>query len=139
MKDVLRRVRYATGLPSIIQQRGYYTYLTVSALTYRNGVLAKNWVYDSITAIPNGGGDHSAWPRMWTGTLAQEIIPGARTINSDGTFKCDSGMGHGDAMDIAPLIPGKPIATFSIHESLGGSDCSRFRHLHVLLQAYQPW
>ena len=112
----------ATGLPSIIQQRGYYTVLTVSALTYRNGVLAKNWVYDSMTSIPNGGGDHSCMAADTDGDLGQEIIPGARTINSDGTFKCDSGMGHGDAMDIAPLIPGKPMVTFSIHESLGGSD-----------------
>ncbi len=113
----------ATGLPSIIQQRGYYTVLTVSALTFRNGVLAKNWVYDSVTSIPNGGGDHSCMAADVDGDGAQEIIPGARTINSDGTFKCDSGMGHGDAMDIAELIPGKGIATFSIHESLGGSDC----------------
>jgi hypothetical protein len=112
----------ATGLPSIIQQRGYYTQLTVSALTFRKGVLAKNWVYDSVTSIPNGGGDHSCMAADVDGDGAQEIIPGARTINSDGTFKCDSGMGHGDAMDIAPLIPGKPIVTFSIHESLGGSD-----------------
>ena len=113
----------ATGLPSIIQQRGYYTVLTVSALTFRNGVFAKNWVYDSVTSIPNGGGDHSCMAADVDGDGAQEIIPGARTINSDGTFKCDSGMGHGDAMDIAELIPGKGIATFSIHESLGGSDC----------------
>ena len=113
----------ATGLPSIIQQRGYYTVLTVSALTFRAGVLAKNWVYDSVTSIPNGGGDHSCMAADVDGDLGQEIIPGARTINSDGTFKCDSGMGHGDAMDIAQLIPGKGIATFSIHESLGGSDC----------------
>ncbi len=112
----------ANGLPSIIQQRGYYTYLTVSALTFRNGALAKNWVYDSVTTIPNGGGDHSCMAADVDGDGAQEIIPGARTINSDGTFKCDSGMGHGDAMDIAPLIPGKPMVTFSIHESLGGSD-----------------
>ena len=112
----------ATGLPSIIQQRGYYTQLTVSALTFRKGVLAKNWVYDSVTSIPNGGGDHSCMAADVDGDGAQEIIPGARTINSDGTFKCDSAMGHGDAMDIAPLIPGKPIVTFSIHESLGGSD-----------------
>jgi hypothetical protein len=112
----------ATGLPSIIQQRGYYTVLTVSALTFRDGVLAKNWVYDSVTSIPNGGGDHSCMAADVDGDGAQEIIPGARTINSDGTFKCDSGMGHGDAMDIAALIPGKPIVTFSIHESLGGSD-----------------
>jgi rhamnogalacturonan endolyase len=113
----------ATGLPSIIQQRGYYTVLTVSALTYRNGVLAKNWVYDSVTSITNGGGDHSCMAGDVDGDGAQEIIPGARIVNSDGTFRCDSGMGHGDAMDIAQLIPGKGLAVFSIHESLGGSDC----------------
>jgi rhamnogalacturonan endolyase len=112
----------ANGLPSIIQQRGYYTVLTVSALTYRGGVLAKNWVYDSVTAIPNGGGDHSCMAADVDGDGAQEIIPGARIVNSDGTFRCDSGMGHGDAMDIAELIPGKGITVFSIHEQLGGSD-----------------
>jgi len=112
----------ATGLPSIIQQRGYYTQLTVSALTFRNGVLAKNWVYDSVTSIPNGGGDHSCMAADVDGDGAQEIIPGARTINGDGTFRCDSGMGHGDAMDISELVPGKGITTFSIHEQLGGFD-----------------
>jgi hypothetical protein len=112
----------ATGLPSIIQQRGYYTQLTMSALTFRDGVLAKNWVYDSITAIPNGGGDHSCMAADVDGDLGQEIIPGARTINSDGTFKCDSGMGHGDAMDVGELVPGKGITVFSIHEALGGMD-----------------
>jgi hypothetical protein len=112
----------ATGLPSIIQQRGYYTVLTVSALTFRNGVLAKNWVYDSVTSIPNGGGCHSCMAADVDGDGAQEIIPGARTIASDGTFMCDSGMGHGDALDVAQLVPGKPIATFSIHEALGGMD-----------------
>ena len=112
----------ATGKPSIIQQRGYYTRLTVSALTYRNGVLAKNWVYDSVTQIPNGGGDHSCMAADVDGDGAQEIIPGARMINSDGSFRCDSGMGHGDAMDIFPLVPGKGIGVFSIHEQLGGMD-----------------
>jgi hypothetical protein len=112
----------ANGLPSIIQQRGYYTVLTVSALTYRNGVLAKNWVYDSVTSIPNGGGCHSCMAADVDGDGAQEIIPGARIINGDGSFRCDSGMGHGDAFDVTELIPGKGISVFSIHESLGGSD-----------------
>ncbi len=35
---------------------------------------------------------------------------------------CNSGMGHGDAMDVSELIPGKGITVFSIHESLGGMD-----------------
>jgi hypothetical protein len=113
----------ANGLPSAISGRGYYTYLTVSAMTFRNGVLAKNWVYDSITQIPNGGGDHSCMAADVDGDGAQEIIPGSRTINSDGTFKCDAGMGHGDAMHVSELVVGKGISVFSVHESLGGMDC----------------
>jgi len=44
----------ATGRPSIIQQRGYYSRLTISAYTWRDAVLAKNWTYDSVTAVPLG-------------------------------------------------------------------------------------
>jgi hypothetical protein len=113
----------ATGKPSIITGRGYYTRLTVSALTYRNGVLAKNWVYDSVTPIANGGGDHSCMAADVDGDGAQEIIPGATTITSDGKFMCSSKMGHGDAMHVGELVAGKGIAVFSVHESLGGQDC----------------
>jgi len=109
----------ATGKPSIIQQRGYYTRLTVSALTYRNGVLAKNWVFDSQNAgstAARGQGDHSCMAADVDGDGAQEIIPGASTINSNGTFRCTSGRGHGDAMHVGELVVGKGIATFSVHE-----------------------
>ena len=117
----------ANGLPSIISGRGYYARTTVSAMTYRNGVMAKNWVFDypscyGGTTKPIGCGDHSCMAADVDGDGAQEIIPGAITISSDGKFMCDSLMGHGDALDIAPLIPGKPMVTFSIHESLGGFD-----------------
>ena len=117
----------ANGRPSIIQQRGYYTRTTVSALTYRNGVLATNWVFDypgcyGGGTLPIGCGDHSCMAADVDGDGAQEIVPGAITISSDGKFMCDSGMGHGDAMDVGSLVPGKGIAVFSIHESLGGMD-----------------
>jgi hypothetical protein len=113
----------ANGLPSIIQSRGYYTRMTISALTYRNGVLAKNWTYDSVTAIPNGGGDHSQMAADTDGDGGQEVITGATTIDSAGTFKCSSNMGHGDAMHVGELVAGKGISVFSVHESLGGQDC----------------
>jgi hypothetical protein len=113
----------ANGLPSAISGRGYYTVLTVSAMTFRNGVLAKNWVYDSVTSIPNGGGDHSCMAADVDGDGGQEIIPGTRTIASDGTFMCDAAMGHGDAMHVSELVVGKGISVFSVHESLGGMDC----------------
>jgi hypothetical protein len=115
--------KVATGLPSIIQGRGYYTRLTVSALTYRNGVLAKNWVYDSVSVLNNSGaGAHSEMAADVDGDGAQEIIPGQTTINSDGTLRCQSGYGHGDAIDVTELVPGKGFTVFSIHESQGGSD-----------------
>jgi hypothetical protein len=113
----------ATGKPSIIQGRGYYTRLTVSSLTYRNGVLAKNWVYDSVTNCPNGGGDHSEMAADTDNDGGQEIITGTRTIDSGGTLKCDAQMGHGDAMHISELVVGKGISVFSVHETLGGGDC----------------
>jgi hypothetical protein len=116
----------ATGLPSIIQQRGYYTRLTVSALTFRSGVLALNWLFDSNgtgNSKAAGQGDHSCMAADVDGDGAQEIIPGASTIASDGTFKCTDGIGHGDAMHVGELVVGKGISVFSVHESAGGMDC----------------
>jgi hypothetical protein len=123
VKDGTGAAAVANGLPSIIQGRGYYTRLTVSALTYRNGVLAKNWVYDSVTTLnPEGAGDHSEMAADTDGDGGQEIITGQSTIDSAGTLKCQSGMGHGDAMDVTELVPGKGISVFSIHEGEGGMD-----------------
>ena len=116
----------ATGLPSIIQQRGYYTRLTVSALTYRNGVLAKNWVFDSNdpgNSSAAGQGDHSCMAADTDGDLGQEIITGPLTIASDGKFQCTDGIGHGDAMHVSELVVGKGISVFSVHEGAGGGDC----------------
>jgi len=116
----------ANGQPSIIQQRGYYTRLTVSAVTWRGGTLALNWLFDSNGAGNSkaaGGGDHSCMAADVDGDGGQEIITGATTIDSAGTFKCSSGMGHGDAMHIGELVKGKGIAVFTVHETYGGMDC----------------
>jgi rhamnogalacturonan endolyase len=118
----------ATGRPSIITQRGYYTRTTVSSLTFRNGVLAQNWVFDhpsctSSTGTVIGCGDHSAMAADTDGDGGQEIILGATTVDSSGAFKCNAGTGHGDAMHVSELVVGKGISVFSVHESLGGQDC----------------
>jgi hypothetical protein len=57
------------------------------------------------------------------GDGAQEIIPGSSTINSDGTFRCATGLGHGDALHVGALIKGKGLQTFLPHENDGGQDC----------------
>jgi len=113
----------ATGRPSIIQGRGYYTRLTVSAYNYRSAALTKNWVYDSVTSLSaEGGGAHSEMAADTDGDGAQEVITGAATIGSDGTLKCNTGMGHGDALHVSELVVGKPISVFTVHEGLGGYD-----------------
>ena len=116
----------AGSLPNIIQQRGYYTRLTVSALTYRAGVLAQNWIFDSNNAgstAAKGQGCHSCMAGDVDGDGSQEIIPGSSTINSDGTFRCATGVGHGDALHVGVLIKGKGLQVYLPHENDGGQDC----------------
>jgi len=126
MAFVKDKAGVATGKPAIIQGRGYYTRLTVSSLTFQNGVLAQNWVFDGDAAgnsKANGGGDHSEMAADTDNDGGQEIITGATTIDSAGTFKCSSGQGHGDAMHISELVVGKGISVFTVHETVGGGDC----------------
>ena len=116
----------ATGRPSIIAQRGYYERLTVSALNYRDGVLKNNWTFDSMNT-PGGSagakqGNHSCMTADVDGDGAMEIIPGSSTINSDGTLRCATGIGHGDALHVGILIKGKGFQVFMPHETAGGHD-----------------
>lgn len=115
----------ATGRPSIIAQRGYYTRLTMSSYLWRNGTLSKNWTFDSGTSgngAAAGQGDHSAMSADTNNDGAQEIITGATTIGSDGTLQCTTGLGHGDALHVGELVVGKGISVFSVHEGEGGYD-----------------
>jgi len=113
----------ASGRPSIIQGRGYYTRLTVLAYNFRDGKLTKNWVYDSKTTLnASGAGAHSEMAGDADGDGAQEIITGATTIGSDGSLQCQTGLGHGDAIHVGELIVGKPLSVFTIHEDKGGYD-----------------
>jgi hypothetical protein len=113
----------ATGKPAIIMQRGYYTRLTVSALTWRGGALTKLWTYDSGNSGGAAGqGDHSAMAADTDNDGAQEIITGASTIGGDGKLMCTTGLGHGDALHVGELVPGKGISVFTVHEGEGGYD-----------------
>jgi hypothetical protein len=56
------------------------------------------------------------------GDGGQEIITGPLTIDSAGTLKCNSGLGHGDALHVGELIVGKGISVFTVHENDGGYD-----------------
>jgi hypothetical protein len=116
----------ATGRPSIIQQRGYYTRLTVSALNWREGALTKLWTFDSSVAgngAAAGQGNHSLMTADADNDGAMELIPGSSTINSDGTLRCATSAGHGDSLHVGVLIKGQGIHVFMPHEIGGGGDC----------------
>jgi len=115
----------ATGRPSIIMQRGYYTRLTVSALNWRDGALTKVWTFDSNgsgNAKAAGQGNHSAMTADTDGDGAQEIITGSTTVGSDGKLRCVTGMEHGDSLHVGELVVGKGISVFMVHEGKGGYD-----------------
>lgn len=113
----------ATGKPAIIMQRGYYTRLTVSALTWRNATLSKLWTYDSGNSGGAAGqGDHAAMAADTDNDGAQEIITGSATIGSDGKLMCTTGLGHGDALHVGELVVGKGISVFTVLEGEGGYD-----------------
>jgi hypothetical protein len=114
----------ASGKPSILMARGYYTRATVTAWNYRDGTLSKLWTYDSnlaATGSAAGQGAHHMAVADADGDGAQELIYGAATIDSNGCFKCSTTLGHGDALHVTDLVPSRPgLEVFMPHESKTG-------------------
>ena len=120
------------------QQRGYYTRLTMSALHWRDGQLTTNWIFDSNDSgngAARGQGDHSATAADMDGDGGQEINTGALTIGSDGTFRCATGRGHGDAQHVGELIPGAGITVFTVYEGSGGYSVHNGNTCEIYAQA----
>jgi len=112
----------ATGRPSLIMGRGYANRTTLTAWNWRGGQLVEIWKTDSAEsdagAILPGQGAHSMALADVDGDGAQEIIFGAATLNSDGTPRCSTNYGHGDALHVGDLVPSRPgLEIFMPHES----------------------
>jgi hypothetical protein len=116
----------ASGRPSLLMARGYAARSTLTAWNWREGQLTEIWKFDSDDYTdPNvsyaGQGAHSMAVADVDGDGAQEIIYGAATIDSDGTGKCSTNLGHGDALHVGDLVPSHPgIEVFLPHESTSG-------------------
>lgn len=126
------------GRPSIVQQRGYYERLTMSALHFRDGQLTTNWIFDSNepgNGDAFGQGDHSAMAADMDDDGGQEINTGALTIGSDGTFRCATGRGHGDAQHVGELIIGRGITVFTVYEGSGGYSVHNGNTCEIYAQA----
>ena len=109
-----------SGRPAILMARGYYTRATVTAWSFRDGELKRLWTADSGKSGSGalaGQGAHSMVVADVDGDKAQEIIYGAAMIQSDGSFGCATGLGHGDALHVTDLVPSRPgLEVFMPHE-----------------------
>ena len=109
----------ATGMPSFVMARGYYTRATLTAWNWRGGALTKLWQFDS-NATPSdaaghpftGQGSHSMTVANVDDDLGQEIMYGAAAIDNDGKGLCSTGFDHGDAEHVGDLIPSRPGLEF---------------------------
>jgi hypothetical protein len=109
-----------SGRPSVLMARGYYTRATVSAWNYRDGELERIWTADSQSAgsaALAGQGSHSMVVADVDADDAQEIVYGAAMIQSDGSFGCSTGLGHGDALHVGDFVVSRPgLEVFMPHE-----------------------
>ena len=107
--------------PSLIMARGYYTRSVIVAWDFRNGSLTRRWTFDSNSS-GNGGyagqGNHNLSIADVDADGRQEIIYGSATIDDNGAGMYRTGFGHGDALHVGDLIPGRAgLEVFTIHEA----------------------
>ena len=129
-------VAYLDGVrPSVVMCRGYYTRTTLVAWDWRDGKLAQRWFFDSDKYGPadrtnpyRGQGNHGISVADVDGDGRDEIIYGAMCINSDGTPRYTTQLGHGDAMHVSDLDPNSPgLEVFAIHENAKHPHAVEFR------------
>jgi len=109
----------ATGLPSFIMARGYYTRTTLTAWNWRAGKLTQLWKFDSNVTPKDaaghpytGQGSHSMTIANVDDDPEQEIMYGAMAVDNTGAGLCSTGFDHGDAEHVGDLIPSHPGLEF---------------------------
>ncbi|MBN2181572.1 MAG: rhamnogalacturonan lyase [Sedimentisphaerales bacterium] len=108
--------------PSLVMCRGYYTRAVLAAWNFRDGELTNIWTFDSDDGTAGnrdyrGQGNHNLSVGDVDNDGRDEIIYGACAIDDDGTGLYSTGLGHGDAMHLSDIDPGRPgLEVFQIHE-----------------------
>ena len=107
----LGAVAYLDGVkPSAVTVRGYYTRMTACAYDVVNKKLVQKWYFDTgndKTKPGYGDGNHNCMPADVDNDGKQEIVLGATCLDDDGSVLWCLNTGHGDAMHLGDLLPGR--------------------------------
>jgi len=120
-------VAYLDGRrPSLVTCRGYYAGKggggrnSLVAWNFRDGTLTRLWTFLATPAVnPRylGQGAHSIAVADVDGDGRDEILYGAMAVDHDGAGLYSTGLGHGDALHLGDLDPGRPgLECFMPHE-----------------------
>ncbi|ORT61530.1 fibronectin type III domain-containing protein [Streptomyces sp. CB03238] len=122
----LASVAYLDGeKPSVVFSRGYYTRAVITAFDFDGTALHHRWTFDSQEAGNGayaGQGNHQMSVADVDGDQKDEIVFGSATIDDDGTGLYSTGLGHGDALHVGDLDPGRGgLEVFAAHENMAAS------------------
>lgn len=124
-------------LPSAVMCRGYYTQSFLWAVDFKNNKLVHKWLHASVskTDVERTDANWEKETRTYTSNTfndlrgyytaysqgnhnlnvadvdndgCDEIIYGGATIDNDGWMLYSTGLGHGDAIHVADMIPERP-------------------------------
>lgn len=114
-------VAYLDGIsPSMIFGRGYYTRLVRVAWDFINGQLQQRWIFDSNNSGNGayaGQGNHQLTVGDADGNGKDEVCNGSSAVNYDGSGFYVNGLGHGDALHMTDMDPGRPgLEVWQCHE-----------------------
>ncbi len=134
---------------SAIFCRGYYTYAYIWAVSFDGEKLIPRWLsshesgtaYKLTTWDAEGNATSKSYsgcsPTSGSGTMFQngnhnmsvadvdgdgkdDIIWGSAALKHDGTLRYSTGFGHGDAIHVGAMIPGREgLQVFDVHEEKG--------------------
>ena len=117
-------VAYLDGQnPSGVFVRGYYTYAFVWAVDFDGSKITQKWFYESPKSKElYGQGTHSISVGDIDADGCDEIIFGSAALDHDGSFLYSTGGGHGDALHLAQMIPGREgLQVMMPHEEKGSA------------------